>query len=295
MKTCFAVLALLGCFSASVMAQTNDSFPLWPDGAPGALGKEAKDIPTLTPFFPETNQATGAAIIICPGGGYGHLADHEGRVYAQWLNDHGIAAFVLKYRLGTNYQHPSMLQDASRAMRLVRARAGEWKLDSKRIGIMGSSAGGHLASTLLTHFDMGDTNSSDAIEQQSSRPDLGILCYAVITMGKFTHQGSRKNLLDTNATPELVAELSNELQVTKDTPPTFLWHTYEDTVVPVENSLQFAEALRIAKVPFDLHVYQKGGHGMGLGIRAYTPENLSKLHPWTADCLYWLKAQGFAN
>jgi acetyl esterase/lipase len=295
MKTCFAVLALLGCFSASVMAQTNDSFPLWPNGAPGALGKEAKDIPTLTPFFPETSKATGAAMIICPGGGYQHLADHEGSVYAQWLNDHGIAAFVLKYRLGTNYQHPSMLQDASRAMRLIRSRAGEWKLDSKRIGIMGSSAGGHLASTLLTHFDTGDTNSADAIEQQSSRPDLGILCYPVITMGEFTHQGSRKNLLGTNAPPELVTELSNELQVTKDTPPTFLWHTYEDTAVPVENSLQFADALRKARVPFDLHVYQKGGHGMGLGTRAYTPENLPKLHPWTADCLYWLKVQGFAN
>jgi acetyl esterase/lipase len=295
MKTCFAVLALLGCFSASVMAQTNDSFPLWPNGAPGALGKEAKDIPTLTPFFPETSKATGAAMIICPGGGYQHLADHEGSVYAQWLNDHGIAAFVLKYRLGTNYQHPSMLQDASRAMRLIRSRAGEWKLDSKRIGIMGSSAGGHLASTLLTHFDTGDTNSADAIEQQSSRPDLGILCYPVITMGEFTHQGSRKNLLGTNAPPELVTELSNELQVTKDTPPTFLWHTYEDTAVPVENSLQFADALRKSRVPFDLHVYQKGGHGMGLGIRAYTPENLPKLHPWTADCLYWLKVQGFAN
>jgi acetyl esterase/lipase len=294
MKALLAVLVMWG--SVSLMnAQTNNSFPLWPDGAPGALGSAEKDVPTLTAFLPDPDKATGAAVVICPGGGYAHLADHEGSVYAKWLNDHGVAGFVLKYRLGPTYHNPAMLQDATRALRLVRARAGEWKLDPHRIGIMGSSAGGHLASTLLTHYDAGDTNSSDVIERQSSRPDLGILCYAVITMGKFTHQGSKNNLLGNNPSSELVAEFSNELQVTTNTPPCFIWHTFEDRTVPVENSLQFAEALRKAGVPFALHVFEKGGHGMGLGIREYTPENIPKMHPWTADCLFWFKQQGFAN
>ena len=185
-----------------------------------------------------------------------------------------------------------MLQDAARAVRLVRARAGEWKLDTHRIGIMGSSAGGHLASTLVTHFDAGKPDAADLVEQQSSRPDLGILCYAVITMGQFTHQGSKQNLLGKDPSPELVRELSNELQVTKDTPPCFVWHTYEDSGVPVENSLQFAEALRRAGVPFDLHIYQKGPHGLGLGTRDWNP---GKRHPWTRDCIFWLQAQGFVK
>jgi len=162
----------------------------------------------------------------------------------------------LKYRLAPGgYRHPVMLQDAARAVRLVRARAGEWKVDPKRIGIMGSSAGGHLASTLLTHFDAGKSDAADPIDRQSSRPDLGILCYAVITLGEFTHQGS-KNICWAKTLAELVRELSNELQVTKDTPPCFIWHTYEDSAVPVENSMQFAEALRKAGVPYDLHIYQ---------------------------------------
>jgi acetyl esterase/lipase len=185
-----------------------------------------------------------------------------------------------------------MLQDAARAVRTVRARAGEWQVDPNRIGIMGSSAGGHLASTLLTHFDQGRPGDPDVIEQQSSRPNLGILCYAVITMGKFTHQGSKANLLGRDPSPELVRNLSNELQVTKDTPPVFLWHTWEDNAVPVENTLQFAEALRKAKVPFDLHIYQKGQHGLGLGSNKWDPEHR---HPWTQDLIYCLKVQGFAK
>jgi acetyl esterase/lipase len=276
--------------------QNTNTFLLWPEGAPGALGNTAKDVPTLTPFIPAPGKATGAAMIVCPGGGYQHLASHEGEVYAHWLNDHGITAFVLKYRLGSDgYRHPAMLQDAARSVRLVRARAGDWQLDPKRIGIIGSSAGGHLASMLLTHFDAGNPGAADPIERVSSRPDLGVLCYAVITMGPFTHSGSKKNLLGTNAPPELVKELSNELQVTKNTPPCFIWHTFADKTVPMENSLQFAAALREAGVPFDLHIYQAGGHGMGLGVHQYNPEDLSKLHPWTSDCIYWLKQQGFAN
>ena len=292
MKTILSILSF-SIFAAASPAQTNEPFALWSGEAPGALGKAEKDVPTLTPYLADPSRATGAAIVICPGGGYGGLASHEGVDYARFLNEQGIAGFVLKYRLGSSgYRHPVMVQDAARAVRTVRLRAAEWKLDPHRIGIMGSSAGGHLASTLMTHFDSGNASSSDRIEQQSSRPDLGILCYPVVTMGEFTHQGSKANLLGKNPSPELVRLLSNELQVTKETPPTFIWHTWEDSAVPVENTLQFAAALRKAGVPFDLHVYQKGPHGIGLGTAKWDPE---RRHPWTRDCVFWLKVQGFAK
>jgi acetyl esterase/lipase len=295
-----AILALLFAAATAVpslvlSAETpaTNSLPLWPGEAPGATGQEDKDKPNLTPYLPERTNGPIAAIVICPGGGYGGLAGHEGRDYALWLNELGIGGFVLKYRLGSaGYRHPVMLQDAARALRTVRARASEWGVDPKRIGIMGSSAGGHLASTLLTHFDSGKPETDDPVERVSSRPDLGILCYPVITLGVFTHQGSKNNLLGANPPFELVRELSNELQVTKDTPPCFVWHTYEDTGVPIENSLAFAEALRKNQVPFDLHIYQKGPHGIGLGSREPDP---SKRHPWTRDCAYWLTAQGFVK
>jgi acetyl esterase/lipase len=265
---------------------------LWPDGAPGALGDKDDDKPTLTPFLPAADKATGAAIVIFPGGGYGGLAPHEGAGYAEWLAENGIAGIVLKYRLGSKgYRHPAMLNDAARAVRLTRTKAAEWKIDPKRVGIIGSSAGGHLASTLLTHFDAGKPADADPIERESSRPDIGILCYPVITMGPNTHQGSKTNLLGNDPAPDVVELLSNEKQVTKDTPPCFIWHTGEDNAVKVENSLEFAAALRRAGVPFDLHVYQKGAHGIGLGGgRAGGPH-----HPWAADCLFWLKAQGFTK
>ena len=230
--------------------------------------------------------------MVCPGGGYGGLAPHEGAGYAEWLAEHGIAGIVLKYRLGSKgYRHPAMLNDAARAMRLTRSQAAAWKIDTKRVGIMGSSAGGHLASTLLTHSDAGKADATDPVERRSSRPDLGILCYAVISMGPNTHNGSRKNLLGENPPPELVERLSNEKQVTRETPPCFIWHTWEDSAVKVENSLDFAAALRKNNVPFDLHIYQNGGHGMGLGGGRAGGER----HPWAADCLFWLKAQGFAK
>jgi len=265
---------------------------LWPEGAPGARGTNDWDIPTVTPYLPESGKATGAAMVICPGGGYGGLAPHEGNDYALWLNQHGVTGFVLKYRLGSHgYRHPAMLEDAARAVRWVRAHAKNYQVDPQRVGIMGSSAGGHLASTLLTHFDGGNTNSADPIEQQSSRPDLGILCYAVISLGEFAHQGSKHNLLGTNPPPELVRFLSNELQVTPQTPPCFIWTTYEDKTVPMENSLLFAEALRKNHVPFDLHIYQQGGHGMGLKDKP----PFAHPHPWAGDCLFWLKAQKFVE
>ena len=288
------MLAVLSVSTCCLNAQTNLTFPLWSDNAPGALGKDAKDIPTLTVFLPTPEKATGAAIVICPGGGYGHLADHEGSHYARWLNHQGIAGFVLKYRLGSNgYRHPAMLHDAARAIRTVRARADEWKLDPKRVGIIGSSAGGHLASTTITHWDLGNTNSPDAIERQSSRPDLAILCYPVITMSQeYTHKGARANLVGTNAPAELLAELSAELQVNKDTPPCFIWSTMEDKTVPVENSLMLATALRRVGVPFDLHIYERGPHGIGLGNKKFDATNF---HPWTRDCEFWLRERKFGR
>jgi acetyl esterase/lipase len=273
-------------------AEMQTPVPLWPDGAPGALGTNANDIPTLTAYLPDAANTTGAAMVICPGGAYMHLAPHEGNDYALWLNQHGVTCFVLKYRLGTSgYRHPAMLNDASRAVRWVRAHADEFKVDAHRVGIMGSSAGGHLAATLLTHFDAGDANAADAIERQGSRPDLGVLCYPVISMGEFTHKGSKESLLGKNPDPELVQLLSNELQVTTNTPPCFLWTTFEDTAVPIENTLLFAAALQRNHVPFDLHVYQKGGHGMGLKDKP----PFANPHPWAGDCLFWLKVQKFAN
>jgi acetyl esterase/lipase len=292
MKTLFASAIL---FSSLILsrAEMKAAIPLWPNGAPGALGTSTNDIPTLTPYLADPTNATGAAMVICPGGGYQHLAPHEGNDYALWLNQHGVTCFVLKYRLGSDgYHYPSEFLDGERAMRWVRAHADEYKIDPKRIGIMGSSAGGHMASMLVTHFDSGDTNSADMIERQSSRPALGILCYPVITMGEFAHQGSKNFLLGTNPPPELVTKLSSELQVTTNTPPCFIWTTSEDKTVPPENTLMFAAALRKNHVPFDLHIYQKGGHGMGLGNHK---DPQAPLHPWTADCLFWLKVQGFVK
>jgi acetyl esterase/lipase len=297
MKNYFVLLALTGALmSVNAQIPTN-SFPLWPSGAPGALGSNiTNDVPTLTPFLPDPARATGAAMVVCAGGAYGHLADHEGKIYAQWLNDHGVTCFVLKYRLGSSgYRHPIMLQDGARAIRLVRSKAADWKLDPKRIGMIGSSAGGHLTSTVITHFDAGKPDAEDPVDRESSRPDFAVLCYPVITMGQFAHQVSKNNLLGTNASPELAQELSSELHVTTNTPTCFIWHTFEDKTVPLENTLLFADALRKAHVPFDLHVYQKGAHGMGLGARHWPPLETEHMHPWSADCIYWLKGHGIAN
>ncbi|RYD80478.1 MAG: alpha/beta hydrolase [Verrucomicrobiaceae bacterium] len=282
------VLALFT--AAAVQAAPLDPVPLWSGEVPGALGTADQDRPTLTAYLPAPEKATGAAIVIFPGGGYGGLAPHEGAGYAEWLAENGIAGIVLKYRLGTHgYRHPAMLNDAARAVRLTREKAAEWKIDPKRVGIIGSSAGGHLASTLLTQFEEGKADAADPIERHSSRPDLGILCYPVITMGENTHGGSRKNLLGENPSPELLESLSNEKQVTAQTPPCFIWHTWEDKAVKVENALAFATALQKAGVPFDLHVYQKGGHGLGLG----GGRQGGTKHPWTNDLLFWLRVQGF--
>ncbi len=288
------LLTLLALCASLVLArgQAQAPIPLWPNGAPGALGSDPKDIPTLTPYLTDPAAKTRAAIVICPGGGYTWLAPYEGGDFALWLCQHGLTCFVLKYRLGSDgYHYPAEFQDVTRAVRWVRAHAAEYDIDPHRVGIMGSSAGGHLAATLLTHFDSGNSAATDPVEKESSRPDLGILCYPVITMGKFTHQGSKDNLLGKNPSPELVALLSDELQVTSNTPPCFLWTTFEDQLVPMENTLMFAQALRSNNVPFALHIYEKGHHGLGLGGKA----PFTHLHPWTGNCLLWLRERDFVN
>ena len=278
----------LFAFAAVTSAQT--PIPLWENGAPNAVGKEPLDIPTITPFPAPKETATGSAIIVFPGGGYSHLSEiKEGSDVAKWLNSLGISAFVVKYRLGMRYHQPNQLLDAARAMRTVRAKAKEWNIDANRIGILGFSAGGHLASTLGTHFDAGRSEAKDEVERLSSRPDLMILIYPVITMGEFAHQGSKLNLLGPDPSPELVKRYSNELQITKETPPTFLVHTMTDKTVPVENSLMFVAGLRKAGVPFELHLYEQGPHGFGLA-----PAD-PILATWAARCADWLGVHGFTK
>jgi acetyl esterase/lipase len=278
------LLIVLICMGMT-MSRAQQVVPLWPE----IPGTAAKDNPTLTVYMPDADKATGAAIIICPGGAYRGLAKHEGEGYAQFLMPYGITAFVLKYRLGSDgYKYKEISADASRAMRLVRANAQRWNLRPNALGIMGSSAGGHLASTLMTHFDAGDSTSNDYIERVSSRPDFGILCYPVISMGDITHKVSREQFLGITPSPELIALYSNELQVTSSTPPCFLFHTYEDQAVSVENSLNFAKALQKNHVPFDLHIYEHGRHGLGVGDTA----PFVNAHPWTRDLIVWLKGQG---
>lgn len=294
LRLMMGLVLLVACGSVRVMSA--EPIRLWDGDAPGALGQADHDVPTLTPYLPAEGKASGTAIVVCPGGGYGGLAGHEGEGYAKWLADNGISAFVLKYRLGSKgYRHPVMLGDASRAIRLVRAKAADWKIDPKRIGIMGSSAGGHLASTAVTHFDAGKADAADAIEKQSSRPDFGILCYAVISMEDgVTHGGSKRNLLGDKPDPALVELLSNERQVTKQTPPCFVWSTGEDKAVPVRNSLQFVMALEQAGIAYDFHVYQKGQHGIGLSEgRNGVPAG--EVHPWGKDLLFWLRQNGWTK
>jgi acetyl esterase/lipase len=267
---------------------------LWAGDAPGALGQAETDIPTLTPYLPTPEKASGTAIVICPGGGYGGLAPHEGEGYAKYLAEHGIASFVLKYRLGSKgYRHPAMLDDVQRAIRTVRADSTKWGV--KVVGVMGSSAGGHLASTAVTHFDSGKTESLDAVDKVSSRPDFGILCYAVITMEDgVTHAGSKANLLGKTPDPKLVELLSSEKQVTKETPPCFVWSTWEDKAVPVENSLRFISALQKAGVAYDFHVFQKGPHGIGLG-NGRKGNTVEDAHPWGRDLIFWLRQNEWAK
>ncbi|HWA81849.1 MAG TPA: alpha/beta hydrolase [Fimbriimonadaceae bacterium] len=274
----------------AALALAPDPFRLWTGDAPGALGTAEKDIPTLTPYVPA--HPCGSAVIVCPGGGYEGLADHEGSAYALFLNRLGVTAFVLKYRLGSSgYRYPVELWDVQRAIRMVRFEAKKWKIDPKRIGVMGSSAGGHLTSMAVTRFDGGDRKAKDPIDRVSSRPDFGILCYAVISMGPTGHAGSRRALLGDNPSQALIDETSSEKQVKADTPPCFLWHTQDDPVVPVANSEAFATALQEKNVPYELHLYPHGPHGMGLG----GPPTSNTLLPWTHELTRWMVKHKWAR
>jgi acetyl esterase/lipase len=268
-----------------------DTLRLWSGAAPGALGSKPQDIPTLAICLPDPANATGAAIVVCPGGGYGHLAlDHEGRQIAEWLNANGIAAFILSYRIAPAYHHPAPLLDAQRALRTVRYRAHEWGVDPQRIGLLGFSAGGHLTSSVGTHFSQGVADAADPIDQLSSRPDFLVLLYPVISMKiPVTHRGSRRNLLGEQPDTAMVQYMSSEEQVNSHTPPTFLFHTTDDQAVPVENSILFYQALRKAGVPAELHIYRQGPHGVGLGY------NHPLLQSWPKLCLDWLKGIGMVK
>ena len=284
------LLSAIGLLNSTSAAAEPKVELLWPNGAPGAQGDAEGDKPTISIYLPAEGKATGAAIVVCPGGGYGHLAvDHEGRQVGEWLNSLGVTAFVLKYRhSASGYRHPVPLQDAQRAIRTVRARASEWKLDPDRVGILGFSAGGHLASTTGTHFDAGKPDADDVIERVSSRPDIMVLVYPVISLtSEHTHKGSKKNLLGDNPDEKLVQSLSNDTQVTPDTPPTFLMHTSADTAVPPENSVLFYLALRKAKVPVEMHIYETGQHGVGLAQKDPV------LSSWPGRCADWLRLRGF--
>lgn len=262
--------------------------PLWPTGGvPDALETGKNDNPTLTVYEPSAEKRVGAAVIICPGGGYGGLAvDKEGVKPALFFNELGVTAFVLRYRLSP-YRHPIPLGDAQRAIRLVRARGAGWGVDPARVGIMGFSAGGHLSATAAVYFDDGKPEATDLVERQSCRPDFAVLCYPVISMTtEYTHTGSRRNLLGKDHPLAMRELVSVEKHVTPQTPPTFLFHTDGDRGVVPENSVLFYLALRRAKVPAELHIYETGPHGVGL----YPKDEV--LATWPGRLAGWLKTRG---
>lgn len=268
-----------------LVARAQSPIPLWSAGAPGALGTADVDEPLMTPYLPPEGRANGTAVVIFPGGGYQHLSmDKEGSEVANWLAGSGVTAFVVRYRLGPSYHHPVMLGDAQRAIRTVRARATEWGLDPRHIGVIGFSAGGHLASSAGTHYNAGAPANADPIQRVSSRPDFMMLLYPVITMrDPFVHRGSRTNLLGQQPDSSLVRLMSNETQVTADTPPTLLVHSTDDKTVPVENSLMFHAALRAAAVPAEMHIFEYGGHGFGLAPKDPV------LGAWTTVAESWMR------
>jgi len=299
MRTCPGLISLIRVVATLAWASTATAqqpmpiqdgqvIPLWSGPAPGALGADTSDIPAVTIFLPRNMAANTPAIVVCPGGGYVRLAsNHEGRQVANYLNSLGVAAFVLRYRLGPRYHHPIELGDAQRAIRLLRSHSIDWRLDATRIGIMGFSAGGHLAMSASTHFDAGDATAADPVDRVSSRPDVAILGYPVISMTEsWTHAGSRTALLGANPGPQLAASLSGEKTVSKETPPTFLFQTNEDASVPAENSIHYYLALRRAGVAAELHVFERGPHGVGLANFD------AALSEWSKLLANWLRVRG---
>lgn len=266
---------------------------LWEGMPPAAKGDQPQDIPSFAWWPAKESAGATAALVVCPGGGYGALADHEGTDYARWLNSQGISAFVLRYRLGSKgYRHPVMLGDVSRAIRLVRHDAVKFGIDPRRVGVVGSSAGGHLALTACLEGDDGNPESADPIDRQPSRPALAVLCYPVVSMmPEKTHSGSRKNLLGDDPSDELSRKLSGELAAHERMPPLFIWHTFEDSTVKLEPVLELGIRLKSLGRPYELHVYETGRHGLGLGVRPY--DGTKQLHPWTVECQRWLGTHGF--
>jgi acetyl esterase/lipase len=283
MNTKLTLIAALLLVPLAAMQAADTPIHIWPQGAPGALGATEKDRPTLTPYL--RDNPSGAAMLIIPGGGYGRIYEGQAEPFALWLNEQGIAAFVLRYRLGTSgYRYPSQLQDAVEAMRQIREQAAKWKIDPHRIGAMGFSAGGHLLTTLLNRPEDGEVPGADTQGRASPRPDIAIVCYPVISMIAKPHQNSLKNLIGDAPGEELLIKTSSERQVRPGLPPVFLWQTNEDKVVSVEHSLLYAAALREHGIPHELHIYQHGKHGTGL---------IGTEHPWFGDLLFWLRAHGF--
>jgi acetyl esterase/lipase len=288
MRTVFLnLLLLLQLSCTTALSQKVAVEYLWPNGAPDARGDSAGDRPTVTFFFPE--KPNGAAIVICPGGAYrGLAASYEGDDVAKWCNTFGVTGIVLRYRharSGAGYKHPTPLLDAQHSLSVIRSRARELGIDSNKIGIMGFSAGGHLAASLGTHFKGEDRSNLDPMKRTNCRPDFMILIYPVITMDSaFTNRGSRESLLGLNPDTDLVNLMSNEKQVTHDTPPAFLVSTTDDQAVPVENSVMMYSALRKAGVPVEMHIFQHGAHGFGLGVGKGTVD------AWPELCKTWLKS-----
>jgi acetyl esterase/lipase len=262
---------------------------LWPEGAPLAHGTTDADKPRLTVFVPK-NQTTRTGIVVLPGGGYSHLAyEKEGTLFAQWLNNLGITAFVLEYRHAPEYHYPAPILDGQRAIRYVRAHAAEYNLASDRIGVFGFSAGGHLAATTGTHCDEGNPAAPDTVDRISSRPDFLILGYPVIAPLAPAAASSFTNLLGENPDPKLVAEMTPDLHVTPQTPPTFLVLANDDAAVSPENSIRFYMALLKAHVPAEMHIYQHGGHGFGMA--ALDPA----LSSWTGRLQDWLRVRSYLS
>jgi acetyl esterase/lipase len=284
-----SLLFLLSLAASMATAQT--IVPLWNPLAPRSHGSTPDDVPTLTVYLPPNPAHPTSAIVICPGGGYGELEfGPEGTHEAAWFQQKGVAAFVLKYRLPVHgYRHPVPLLDAQRAIRLVRSHAADWKINPSKVGVMGFSAGGHLASTLDTHYDDGNAQAADPVDRQSCRPDFAVLVYAVVSMKDgITDQGSKLRLLGPHPDSALVENLSNETQVTSQTPPTLMVHAEDDPIVPIENSRLMLAALQKAGVPSALQEYPHGGHGFGFGNKPdHSPPG------WLDKAYDWLKVQGF--
>lgn len=288
----WSAVASASAASAAGTAQAPpEGIKLWPAGAPGAVGDTPADVPMLHVHKAPADKAVGTAVVICPGGGYANvMMSYEGHEVARWFNAMGVTAFVLRYRTAPRYRHSAPLQDLQRAIRHVRAGAEGFGVAKDRIGVMGFSAGGHLAAssgTLFAPNAAGDPNAADPIDRVSARPDFSILAYPVITMdGPYAHRGSRDNLLGKDADAKAVDAACLERQVTKDTPPAFLFHTNADTAVPPENSVMFYTALRKAGVPAELHIYRQAGHGVGLNRHP-------AIRTWPDELKNWLEHSGW--